>query len=279
LVFDAGRARTVEPLSTDQHVVLDRLHGFEDEIDALVTPRYNEALGIWEIPTLASDALKDQSWISHPDGSQYDPISLDQIEAALAVYDRQVDGPPGTGHIMSAGLAGTLRALLDDPQLLELVAPRSSDLFDDSVSAGYVDFSSVSNASARAQMREILDGFGDEIDSIKGGPIDGARTRTDFTEWVEANRDNPSIPAELLDAASFIAREGLTDRSRLADAHLTLDLIGMSQIPLVSEAADVLNAGLYIAIDRDKSDAAIGRNAAIRRRRHWRFAQGRAAVL
>ena len=108
-----------------------------------------------------------------------------------------------------------------------------------------------------AHLLAILEPYADDIDISRKGEIDGTRVDGDLRAFIEQASEDPTVPRRVIEAAQLALDEGFTDASLLAALHLGLDLVGATEIPVISQIADGVNAGLYVAIDRDYLNAGI----------------------
>lgn len=255
-----------EHYTDDQLRVFATLSDHQDELIDLVAPGWgSEYDGTATLPILHNDFLlanvdpyDGTNLIAESDGhlvmaNGASPISLAEIERVLEIYESQQGGPPGTALIISPALASAFRSLLRDPELIEALAPRdSNDLFAHPESLASVDlFFNPSRAASRDFAAMVLAPYEDQIDTIRNGSVDGEQNRQDYIEFVTALRDDPNVPKLVVEAAELAIANGYTDARFIDQLHIALDAVGASQIPILSELADLTNAGLYYVVDQD----------------------------
>jgi len=240
------------PLSDEQIAVLETLIEFDDELYALRAPTFDGDPYLQIEPRLYDDP--DDNWVFNPAvDTSFGAVPVAAIEELLALYERAPDQ-----EYISPQLLGALRQLIDDPQLLAAIADRgSSDLFETAEDFTLVDFDRVSTAATRDTLLAILEPYADDIDISRKGEIDGTRVDGDLRAFIEQASEDPTVPRRVIEAAQLALDEGFTDASLLAALHLGLDLVGATEIPVISQIADGVNAGLYVAIDRDYLNAGI----------------------
>gem|GEM_PF-3411370 len=262
-----GHGVEVDPNTPAQTATLTLLSAHQDEIVGLLSPEYDADLDLWILPTMLTDQT---AGIDTYDGTDYfstnqqvsisGEVSLSEIERILAIYDSQQTAPPGVDRIISPGLARAFRALLADPELIAAIAPRDTDdTFSEPTTLHAVDLvHNPGQAIDRDFVATVLAPYQDEIDAIKNGQTpDGERNRSDYEKFVQDLSDDPTVPKLVIEAAELALSKGYTDERFIDQLHVALDVIGALPIPIVSELADLTNAGLYAVVDRDAVNAGI----------------------
>ena len=221
----------LDPLSAEQIELLENLQTYDGALTALggVAPAGSDS---W-------DPAFIESWLEDPH---------------FGHGGRRDEGTA----MASPEFVALLEKLLADPQLLEILRDReSSDLFSDFASADSyaLDFGRLESAPDRQLLSQILEPFSAQID----GNGDNVRTPDDYAEFAQWAIDNPAagIPRVVIEAAQAAASEHFTDRNVIDDLHLLLDVVGTTEIPFLSQAADAVNAGLYLTVDQDYVNAGI----------------------
>lgn len=226
-------ANHFDPLGPDQVDVVHTLESYQSDIVALFNPA----------PTTYED-LRDPF---QPRTEFLPPISISEIERLLALHNG-----PGGGTVMAHGLASALQQLLDDPDLVEALAPHHSDLHAAPTSLDAIDFLRLPNAVADDLLANLTSPWADDIDAFKSGQeIDGKRVRTDWSQWADAAESDPAVPRLVVDAARAVIAAGLYDASALDTAHVALALVALLPIPILQQVAGLIDAGLYYAVDED----------------------------
>jgi filamentous hemagglutinin len=216
----------LDVLSDNQRGLLERIDGFGSQIHGL------QLLPQWD-----------------SNGHRY-PNDVAALEGLLDEFDA------GAEHGYSHDFLAAMRELLADEELLDLLAfTGSNDLHQDSALPGSLDLTRIGTLDERVTLAQILAPYTSQIDTNG----DGTTLPQDLAAFIAVAKQDPSlaIPRRVIEAAEAALAAGYTDRNMMSDLHLMLDIVGATEIPVVSQLADLTNAGLYVVVDQDLVNAGI----------------------
>ena len=256
-VWSAGKNPGMDPLDDEQIALIDRLAEHEQELLELRGPRMPE-WGVVLPPVLGATGIDGTPYI-YP-GRWDRPVAVAEIRDILARYDAELADPlRPEDRVISGELAATLRAILDDPEVVSALAPRiGGSPFAPIEDVEAISFGTASHAAVRNFLAEVLAPYEAQIDAIRPGQVpDGVISARDLPRFLDAIANDPTVPRLVVEAVEAMRSAGHVDLTLLDLSHLILDTMGSLPLPAVSQAADAVNGGLYLLVDRDATEAAL----------------------